>query len=192
MNISLNWLGDHLDLSDHSIEDLDSLLTFAGVEVEGIESLGVAIDHLVVGEILSSDKHPDADKLSVCRVDDGSGTPRQIVCGAKNYAVGDKVALALPGCSLGENFTIKSGKLRGVESHGMLCAAEEIGLPATDYDGLLILDASATPGQAVGELFDNDTLLELEVTPNRPDLLSHLGMARETAALTGKPPIIPR
>ncbi len=190
MKFSLKWLNDHIDLGDHSLEQLDSLLTFAGVEVEGIHSLGVDIDKLVVGEIISSEKHPDADKLSVCQVDDGSGTPRQIVCGAKNYQVGDKVPLALPGCTLGENFTIKSGKLRGVESHGMLCAATEIGLPKGE-DGLLILDPSAKPGQAVGELFDNDTLLELEVTPNRPDLLSHLGMARETAALTGKPLVGP-
>jgi len=186
MKFSLKWLNDHLDLSDHSLEDLDSLLTFAGVEVEGIQSLGVDIDKLVVGKILSSDKHPDADKLSVCKVDDGSGTPRQIVCGAKNYKVGDNVPLALPGCTLGENFTIKEGKLRGVESHGMLCAAGEIGLVDKE-DGLLILDADAKPGTPVGDLFENDTLLELEVTPNRPDLLSHLGMARETAALTGKP-----
>lgn len=185
MKFSLKWLNDHLDLGDHSLEQLASLLTFAGVEVEGIHALGVDIDKLVVGEILSSEKHPDADKLSVCQVDDGSGTPRQIVCGAKNYQIGDKVPLALPGCTLGEGFTIKEGKLRGVESHGMLCAATEIGLPKGE-DGLLILDPSAKPGQPVGELFENDTLLELEVTPNRPDLLSHLGMARETAALTGK------
>ena len=185
MKFSLKWLNDHLDLSDHSLEELDSLLTFAGVEVEGIQSLGVDIDKLVVGKILSSEKHPDADKLSVCKVDDGSGQPRQIVCGAKNYKVDDNVPLALPGCTLGENFTIKEGKLRGVESHGMLCAAGEIGLVDKE-DGLLILDADAKPGTPVGDLFENDTLLELEVTPNRPDLLSHLGMARETAALTGK------
>ena len=188
MNISLNWLNDHLDLGDHTLDDLDSLLTFAGVEVEGIVPLGVDIENLVVGKILGSDKHPDADKLSVCKVDDGSGpdSPRQIVCGAKNYSVGDNVPLALPGCTLGEDFTIKESKLRGVESHGMLCASTEIGLPAGE-DGLLILDPEAKPGTPVGDLFDNDTLLELEVTPNRPDLLSHLGMARETAALTGKP-----
>ena len=186
MNISLKWLNDHLDLSDHSLDDLDSLLTFAGVEVEGIIPLGVEIDKLVVGKILSSEKHPNADKLSVCKVDDGSGTPRQIVCGAKNYSVGDNVPLALPGCTLGENFTIKEGELRGVESRGMLCAASEIGLVDKE-DGLLILDPEAKPGTPVGDLFDNDTLLELEVTPNRPDLLSHVGMARETAALTGKP-----
>ncbi len=186
MKFSLKWLNNHLDLSDHSLEELDSLLTFAGVEVEGIQSLGVNIENLVVGKILSSDRHPDADKLSVCKVDDGSGEPRQIVCGAKNYSIGDNVPLALPGCTLRENFTIKSGKLRGVESHGMLCAAGEIGL-ADKEEGLLILDADAKPGTPVGDLFEDDTLLELEVTPNRPDLLSHLGMARETAALTGKP-----
>ena len=187
MKVSLNWLSDHLDLADHSTGQLDDLLTFAGVEVEGIETRGVTIDQLVVAEVLSSEKHPDADKLSVCQVDDGSGpdNPRQIVCGAKNYQVGDKVPLALPGCVLGENFEIKVGKLRGVESHGMLCAASEIGL-AEVSDGLLILDPEAKPGTPVRELFDEDTIFDLEVTPNRPDCLSHLGIGRELAALTGK------
>ena len=97
MNVSLKWLSDHVDFSDYTIEKLDDLLTFAGIEVEGIQSLP---DNLVVAEVLSSDKHPDADKLSVCQVDDGSGDNRQIVCGAKNYKVGDKVPLALPGCKL--------------------------------------------------------------------------------------------
>ncbi|MBU6180844.1 MAG: phenylalanine--tRNA ligase subunit beta, partial [Verrucomicrobia bacterium] len=137
MNVSLQWLGDHIDFSEYSIAQLDELLTFAGIEVEGIESLP---NHLVVAQILSSEKHPDAEKLSVCQVDDGSGKPRQIVCGAKNYRVGDKVPLALPGCVLeadgGKTFEIKEGKLRGVDSLGMMCSAKELGL-AADADGLL-------------------------------------------------------
>lgn len=188
MNVSLNWLGDHVDLSGYSLPALDDLLTFAGIEVERIERLGVDIDHLVVAQILSAEKHPDADKLSVCQVDDGSGPdrPRQIVCGAKNFQVGDKVPLALPGCVLGPGFEIKTGKLRGVESRGMLCSASELGL-AESSDGLLILDPGVKAGTPVRELFARDTLFELEITPNRPDCLSHLGVARELAALAGKP-----
>ncbi|MCG8600868.1 MAG: phenylalanine--tRNA ligase subunit beta [Verrucomicrobiales bacterium] len=185
MNVSLQWLSDHVDFSEYSMPELDDLLTFAGIEVEGIQSLP---DHLVVAEVLSSDKHPDADKLSVCQVDDGSGTPRQIVCGAKNYQVGDKVPLALPGCVLdagdGKTFEIKEGKLRGVESLGMMCAASEIGL-TDDADGLLILSPDLKPGTPLSEVYP--AVFELEITPNRPDCLSHLGVARELAALAKKP-----
>jgi phenylalanyl-tRNA synthetase beta chain len=128
--------------------------------------------------------HPNADRLSVCQVDDGSGTARQIVCGAKNYKVGDKVPLALPGAVLGPDFTIKVGKLRGVESQGMLCSAQELGI-SEDAEGLLILSPEAKIGAPLSELFPSDTVLDLEITPNRADLLSHVGMAREIAALTG-------
>jgi len=185
MNVSLQWLGDHIDFSEYSIAQLDELLTFAGIEVEGIESLP---NHLVVAQILSSEKHPDAEKLSVCQVDDGSGKPRQIVCGAKNYRVGDKVPLALPGCILeadgGKTFEIKEGKLRGVDSLGMMCSAKELGL-AADADGLLILSPDLKPGTPMAEVYP--AVFELEITPNRPDCLSHLGVARELAALAKKP-----
>ena len=185
MNVSLQWLGDHVDFSEYSIQQLDELLTFAGIEVEGIESLP---NHLVVAQILSSEKHPDAEKLSVCQVDDGSGKPRQIVCGAKNYRVGDKVPLALPGCVLdageGKTFEIKEGKLRGVDSLGMMCSAKELGL-AADADGLLILSPDLKPGTPMAEVYP--AVFELEITPNRPDCLSHLGVARELAALAKKP-----
>lgn len=185
MNVSLQWLSDHIDISDYSMTQLDELLTFAGIEVEGVRSLP---GHLVVAEVLSSEKHPDAEKLSVCQVDDGSGTPRQIVCGAKNYKVGDKVPLALPGCVLdaggGKTFTIGEGKLRGVDSLGMMCSAKEIGL-GEGADGLLILSPSLAPGTPLGEVFP--AVFELEITPNRPDCLSHLGVARELAALAKKP-----
>ena len=184
MNVSLKWLSDHVDFSEYSMAELDDLLTFTGIEVEGIQSLP---DNLVVAEVLSSDKHPDADKLSVCQVDDGSGTPRQIVCGAKNYKVGDKVPLALPGCVLdagdGKTFEIKEGKLRGVESLGMMCAASEIGL-TDDADGLMILSSDLKSGTPLSEVYP--AVFELEITPNRPDCLSHLGVARELAALAKK------
>lgn len=182
MNTSLNWLSTHIDLGGKSIGELDDLLTFAGVEVEGIESKGVSSDKIVVAEIKEAVQHPDADRLKVTQVDCGEDGLRQIVCGATNYKVGDKVPCCLPGAQLGGGFTIGETKMRGVESKGMLAAAEEIGLPKGE-DGLMILPADAEIGKPVKEMFNSDVLLELEVTPNRPDLLSHRGMARELAAL---------
>ncbi len=184
MKVSLNWLRELVELPP-TVPELVDLLTLAGVEVEAVEMLGVAIADVVVAQIRESVPHPNADRLSVCQVDDGSGAARQIVCGAKNYAVGDKVPLALPGAVLGPDFKIKVGKLRGMESQGMLCSAEELGLPK-GADGLLILPAEARVGAPLGELFPGDTVLDLEITPNRPDLLSHIGIAREIAVLAGQ------
>jgi phenylalanyl-tRNA synthetase beta chain len=186
MNISLNWLSTHLDLSGKSIEEISDLFTFAGVEVEGITTKGIASEKIVVAQIKEAVQHPDADKLKVTQVDCGEGQLRQIVCGAKNYKVGDKVPCCLPGAQLPAGFTIGETKMRGVESKGMLAAAEEIGLPKGE-DGLLILPEDSPIGVPVKTLFDSDTLLELEVTPNRPDLLSHAGMARELATLLKTP-----
>lgn len=186
MNVSLNWLSTHLDLSGKSIKEIDDLFTFAGVEVEGIVSKGIASDKIVVAQIMEAVQHPNADKLKVTQVDAGEGQLRQIVCGARNYKVGDKVPCCLPGAELPGGFTIGETKMRGVESKGMLAAAVEIGLPAGE-DGLLILPEDSPIGVPVKQLFDSDTLLELEVTPNRPDLLSHYGMARELATLLKTP-----
>ena len=183
MKVSLNWLRELVDLPP-DVPTLVDLLTLAGVEVEGVETLGVAIANVVVAQVRESVQHPNADRLSVCQVDDGSGVARQIVCGAKNYKAGDKVPLALPGAVLGPDFKIKVGKLRGVESQGMLCSAEELGMPKGE-DGLLILPADARVGAPLAELFPGDTVLDLEITPNRADLLSHIGIAREIAVLTG-------
>ncbi len=182
MNISLNWLATHLDLSGKSIKEIDGLFTFAGVEVEGIVSKGIASDRIVVAQIMEAVQHPNADRLKVTQVNCGEASLRQIVCGAQNYKVGDKVPCALPGAELPGGFTIGETVMRKVESKGMLCAASEIGLPAGE-GGLLILPEDAEIGKPVKQLFDSDTLLELEVTPNRPDLLSHRGMARELATL---------
>lgn len=182
MNISLNWLSTHLDLTGKSVAEIDDLLTFAGVEVEGIEIKGVASENIVVAQIVEAVQHPNADKLKVTQVDCGEGQLRQIVCGAKNYQVGDKVPCCLPGAVLPGGFTIGETKMRGVESKGMLAAAEEIGLPKGE-DGLLILPPDSPVGAPVKQLFESDILLEVEVTPNRPDLLSHRGMARELAVL---------
>jgi phenylalanyl-tRNA synthetase beta chain len=186
MNISLNWLSTHLDLSGKSIKEIDDLFTFAGVEVEGIVSKGIASEKIVVAQIMEAVQHPNADKLKVTQVDCGEGTLRQIVCGAQNYKVGDKVPCCLPGTELPGGFTIGETVMRKVESRGMLAAAAEIGLPPGE-DGLLILPADSPIGVPVKQLFDSDTLLELEVTPNRPDLLSHYGMARELATLLKTP-----
>lgn len=189
MKVSLNWLKELVELPA-SVPALVDLLTLAGVEVEGIASTGVSIPKIVVAQILESERHPNADRLSVCKVDDGSGTPRQIVCGAKNYKVGDKVPLALPGAEMPAGFKIKVGKLRGIESEGMMCSAEELGLPKGE-DGLLILPPDTAVGTSFSDLYPGDTVLDLEITPNRPDLLSHIGIAREIAALTGKPLTLP-
>ncbi len=186
MQVSLSWLSTHLDLSSYTVPQLSDLLTFAGVEVEGIEERGVTTDKVVVAQITSFEQHPNADKLSVCKVDDGSGSPRQIVCGAKNFKAGDKVPLALPGAVLPGGFAIKEGKLRGVDSMGMLCSGKELGL-GEDHSGLLILDPASPVGKPFNELVPSDVLFDLEITPNRSDLLSHLGLARELAALTGLP-----
>ncbi len=186
MKLSLKWLRESVDF-DGTPAQLSDLLTFAGVEVEDIQTRGVDIAGIVVAQILESKQHPNADRLSVCQVDDGSGQgPRQIVCGAKNYRVGDKVPLALPGAVLPGDFKIKEGKLRGELSAGMMCSGKELGL-GEDHSGLLILPADSRIGAPIRELFPAETVLEIEVTPNRPDLLSHVGVAREISALTGKP-----
>jgi phenylalanyl-tRNA synthetase beta chain len=186
MQVSLNWLQTHLDLSTYTTAQLSDLLTFAGIEVEGIEEKGVSSDKVVVAQIQSFEQHPNADKLSVCQVDDGSGSLRQIVCGAKNFKAGDKVPLALPGAVLPGGFEIKEGKLRGVDSNGMMCSGKELGI-GEDTGGLWILEADLPAGKPIKEIVASDTLFDLEITPNRSDLLSHLGLARELAALTGLP-----
>jgi len=183
MKISLNWLRDYVAWNG-SVDELVTLLTSTGLEVADVATRGVDFPKVVIAQILESSQHPNADRLSVCKVDDGSGQPRQIVCGAKNYKVGDKVPLALPGAVLPGDFKIKTGKLRGVESEGMMCSAKELGI-AEDAQGLLILPPDAPIGKPISELYPADTTLELEVTPNRGDWLSHVGVAREMAAFTG-------
>ena len=190
MKFTYNWLKQYVDF-EWSPQELAEKLTFAGIEVEDVHSLGGNIpDGVVVCQVLSSEKHPNADKLTVCRVNDGKGE-RQIVCGAKNYKVGDKVPLALPGVTLPGNFTIKSAKLRGVESHGMMCSAEELGLPKGE-DGLLILPADAP----VGKTFAEYARPGRHGVRHRGDAesarrLSVIGIAREVSALTGNPLKLP-
>ena len=184
MKFSVNWLREFVELPP-SIDALAELLTMSGVEIEGIQKRGADFDKVVVAQITDSKPHPNADRLTVCVVDYGSGTKRQIVCGAKNYRVGDKVPLALPGAELTGGLKIRASKLRGVESEGMLCSAKELGV-AEDAAGLLILSPEAKIGTPIRDLFPVDTILDVEITPNRGDLLSHFGLAREIAALTNK------
>jgi phenylalanyl-tRNA synthetase beta chain len=184
MKFSVNWLREFVDLPKNP-EEIAELLTRAGIETKNIETRGAKIDKVIVSQITASSRHPNADRLTVCEVDDGSGTKRQIVCGATNYKVGDKVPLALPGAKLPNGTEIRNSKLRGVESEGMLCSPIEIGL-GEDASGLLILSPDAKIGALIGDLFPADTILDVEITPNRGDLLSHFGLAREIAALTGK------
>jgi phenylalanyl-tRNA synthetase beta chain len=184
MKFSVNWLREFVDLPK-SAEEIVELLTRAGVETENIETRGAKIDKVIVSQIIASSRHPNADRLTVCEVDDGSGAKRQIVCGATNYKVGDKVPLALPGTTLPNGTEIRKSKLRGVESEGMLCSAIELGL-GQDASGLLIMSPEAKIGAPISDLFPADTILDVEITPNRGDLLNHFGLAREIAALTGK------
>src|SRR3954451_392327 len=184
MKFSLNWLSEFVELPN-DVAQLAELLTLAGVEIEKIETRGANFPNVVVAQITASAPHPNADRLSVCQVDDGSGGTRQIVCGAKNYKVEDKVPLAQPGAMLPGGLKIKASKLRGVESQGMLCSAKELGI-AEDAAGLLILPPEAKIGAPISDVYPNDTILDVEITPNRPDLLSHYGLAREIAALTKK------
>src|ERR1700690_1292971 len=197
MKVTFNWLRRYVQF-DWSPDQLAERLTMLGLEVEGVQKLGGEFEGIVVAQVLTRDKHPNADKLSVCRVNDGT-SERQIVCGAQNFKAGDKVPLILPGASLPmkagdkEPFTIKVGKIRGVESHGMMCSPQELGLP-DQVDGLLILRPDARIGQPFAEYLGrsgSDVVYDLEITPNRPDWNSVIGIAREIAALTGNPLRIP-
>src|SRR5436305_2137333 len=184
MKFSVNWLREFVDLPEKP-DDIADLLTRAGIETKNIETRGAHIDKVIVSQITATSRHPNADRLTVCEVDDGSGTKRKIVCGATNYKVGDKVPLALAGAILPNGTEIGKSKLRGVESQGMLCSAIELGL-GEDASGLLILSPGARVGSAFSELVPADTVFDVEITPNRGDLLSHYGLAREIAALTHK------
>lgn len=184
MKLSLEWLGRYCQWS-WSVEELVEKLTMSGTEVESVETCGVSDPHIVTARVKSFTKHPNADRLRLCKVDDGKGE-RQIVCGASNFKEGDVVPLALPGAVMGEGFTIKESKLRGELSQGMMCSGTELGL-TSDSDGLMIMDGETPLGVALQELYAADTVLEIEVTPNRADLLSFRGVARELVVLGAEP-----
>ena len=193
MKFSESWLRNLVD-PKLSSEELSHLLTMAGLEVEALDPVAPAFDSVVVAHVLEVVKHPDADRLNVCQVDTGSGTPTTIVCGAPNVAVGLNVPCALPGAKLPGDFTIKVAKVRGIESSGMLCSAKELGIDE-DASGLLVLPADAPVGQSIREYLDlDDNQFELKLTPNRADCLSLLGIAREVGAITGATtnlPVVP-
>src|SRR3954468_13148620 len=190
MKFSVNWLREFVDLPKNP-EDIAELLMRAGIETKKIETRGANVDKVIVSQITASSRHPNADRLTVCEVDDATGAKRQIVCGATNYKVGDKVPLALPGAKLPNGTEIRRSKLRGVESEGMLCSPIELGL-GEEASGLLILSPDTKIGAPIADVFPADTILDVEITPNRGDLLSHFGLAREIAALTGAAAPSPR
>lgn len=184
MKFSLSWLKDWVELPDQ-IEQISDLLIKVGVGLEAVENPGAHMGSVVVARVLKRDKHPDADKLSLCQVSDGIQT-LQIVCGAKNFNEGDLVPLAKEGAVLPGDFKIKRSKIRGVESFGMLCSSEELGL-GKGADGLLILAKDLKEGTPLAEALGlNDPVFDVETTANRPDHLSVRGLAREIAAVTGK------
>ncbi len=190
MLISYNWLKQYIHLTEPVDKVLDRL-THAGVAVENVKHLGRDITQVVVAELLSVEKHPQADRLSLTKASTGKET-FQVVCGAKNIAPGQKVPLAKVGAVLPGNFEIKAAKIRGIESFGMLCSAKELGL-AEDAEGIFILPSEASLGEDFLKLMGlPDTLFELEITPNRADLLSHWGVARELGALYHKPVQYPK
>jgi len=188
MKVSLNWLRRHVDLPE-SAEDVAKALTSIGLEVEGMEEPGKVYDKLLVAKVLTCDPHPDSDHLHITTVNDGTNTI-QVVCGAPNVAAGQTVVLAPIGAELplpdGTKLKMKKSKIRGVESFGMICAEDEIGL-SDDHGGIMVLDDSIPAGTPFVNLGMYDVCFELNVTPNRPDALSHRGVARELAAKFNRP-----
>lgn len=190
MTISYNWLKEYLDTNIEAAKAAE-ILTAAGLEIESIEhveSIKGGLSGLVVGHVLECEKHPDADKLKVTKVDVGDVTPLQIVCGAPNVEVGQYVIVATVGAKLyptgaEEPFAIKRSKIRGIESLGMICAEDEIGI-GTSHDGIIVLEKEFVPGCAASEVFNmaGDTVFEVGLTPNRVDAASHYGVARDLAA----------
>ena len=190
MKISYNWLKNYIDLDEtkHAPDVLAEVLPLLGFDIESSDQLGPPrLDNVVVGEVLEFEQHPNADRLRCCKVSTGQSedAPHAIVCGAKNFVAGDRVAVALPGAVLPGDFKIKKSKLRGEPSEGMLCSAKELRV-SEDHEGILILDKEIPLGTSINAVFtENDTVFDLEITPNRADMLGHVGVARELAAKFG-------
>lgn len=189
MKISYNWLKQFIN-TDWDADKTAELLTDLGLEVEGIEdfiSIPGGLEGVVVGKVVACEKHPNADKLKLTRVDLGEGEPVQIVCGAPNVDKGQKVPVATIGTTLydkeGKPFKIKKGKIRGEESHGMICAEDELGL-SDDHEGIMVLDSKLKPGTPAADIFEieRDSIFEIGLTPNRADAMSHWGVARDLRA----------
>ncbi len=186
MRLSLNWLKDYIDVPV-GVDELALKMTMLGLEIETVERPWAEITEVYVGKVLAIEPHPNADKLVVCKTDVGQADPLQIVCGATNMSVGDKVPTALVGATLPGGFKITGRKMRGVQSQGMMCSASELGL-GEDHAGLLILDPEVPVGEDCVTLFGlDDIVFQVEITPNRGDWASMIGIARELAALFGVP-----
>ena len=191
MNVTLNWLKTYIDF-EFSPSELADQLTMLGVEVESIKQLGAELEGVVVGSVTSIRPHPNADKLVLCQVDVGETKELQIVCGAPNVREGMLAPVATIGATLPAGFTIKRAKLRGETSHGMLCSEKELGL-SEDTAGLMELPTDIPLGTSFSEALGlDDVVFELEITPNRPDCLSLIGVAREIRAETGNPLKLPQ
>jgi phenylalanyl-tRNA synthetase beta chain len=193
MKISYNWLKQYISIPE-TAEEIGKTLTATGLEVESVEAhetIKGGLKGLVIGEVLTCTKHPNADKLSITTVDVGGGRPLPIVCGASNVAAGQKVVVALPGTTVyptkGEPFTIKLAKIRGEQSEGMICAEDEIGL-SESHAGIIVLNTTVSNGTSAAEYFkvESDYVLEIGLTPNRADAASHIGVARDIKAVTGR------
>ena len=188
MKFSEQWLREWVN-PQVSTGELVELLTMAGLEVDSVEPLGEGLDALLVGEVVAVEAHPDADKLRVCRVNIGQGEPLQVVCGAPNVRAGGHYPLAPVGATMPGGMKISKSKLRGVESHGMLCSARELGL-SEEHAGLMELPSDATAGRQLTDLLGlDDTVIEIDLTPNRGDCLGIEGIAREVGTLTRSPVI---
>jgi phenylalanyl-tRNA synthetase beta chain len=195
MKISFNWLKEYVSLpAEVGPAEVAKKLTFAGLEVEAVTSLAKGFDKVVVGQILERNKHPQADRLSLTKIDVGTGAPLEIVCGAQNIAAGQKIPVATVGAVIPNGLEIKPAKIRGVPSQGMLCSLDELLLPKEwqAEDGIFQLSADAKIGTPLADYLGlNDTILEINVTPNRGDALSHFGVARDVAALFGSQAKLP-
>ncbi len=186
MKVSLNWLSDYIDIDDLSVDEIVDKLTTSGLEVEEVIDEAKNFENIVVGLVKEVNKHPNADRLSVCTVTDGE-QDYQVICGAPNVAPGQKTAFAKVGAYLPSvDLTLKKAKIRGVESYGMLCAEDELGL-SDDHEGIMVLNEDAPTGAPLSEVLNkNDVILDIAITPNRADALSHIGIARDIAALFNK------
>ena len=185
MLISLDWLKQYVDIKE-DIPQLENALTMIGQEVEAIDIQGIHLDNVVIGQITEYGKHPNSDKLTLLKVNVGAEEELQIVCGAPNHKLGDKVVVAKIGAVLPGDFKIKKSKIRDIESFGMLCSQVELGI-GEDGDGIIILPEDAPIGEEYRKYAGlDDVIFELEITPNRPDCLSHIGIAREVAAYYGR------
>ena len=191
MKISLNWIKEFVDLNGISTDEIVTNLTMSGLEVEDVVDQKKLFKNFIVGFVKETKKHPNADKLTICKVFDGK-EDLQVICGAQNVQAGQKVVFAPIGTEIPNgNFIIKKAKIRGTESNGMICAEDEL-LLSNDHTGIMVLDEKLEVGKPITDALNlNDVILDIAITPNRPDALSHIGIARDLAALYDKDLIIP-